>query len=65
MRFISNCRASENDKMLDQELNSEEIIDVEGHIVRIMQREVFYEEYSALIRKDNLPKHSKLLKLCP
>ena len=65
MRFISNCRVSENDRLLDPELNSEEIIDVEGHIVRIMQREVFREEYSALIRKDKLPKHSKLLKLCP
>ena len=29
-----------------------------------MQREIFYEEYSALIRKDKLPKHSKLLKRC-
>ena len=65
MRFLSNCHVSENDRLLDQELNLEEIIDVEGHIVRIMQREVFYEECSALIRKDRLPKHSKLLKLCP
>ena len=65
MRFISSCRVSENDRLLDPELNSEEIIDVEGHIVRIMQKEVFCEEYSALIRKDKLPKHSKLLKLCP
>ena len=53
MRFIFNCR--ENDRLLDSELNSEEIIDVEGHIVRIMQEEVFYEEYSALITKDKLP----------
>ena len=65
MRFMSTCHVSENDRLLDPELNSEEIIDVEGHIVRIMQREVFYEEYSPLIRKDKLPKLSKLLKLCP
>ena len=62
MRFISNCHVSENERLLDQELHSEEIIDVEGHIVRTMQREIFHEEYSVLVRKDKLPKHSKLLK---
>ena len=65
MRFISNCRINENERLLDQELNSEEISDVESHIVRTMQKGVFSEEYRALIRKDKLPRHSKLLKLCP
>ena len=65
MRFISNCRVSENERLLDQELHSEEVIDVEGHIVRTMQREVFYEEYSALIKKHKFPKQSKLFKLYP
>ena len=51
--------------MLDNELTLEEIIDAESHIVKIMQQEIFYEEYSALIRKDKLPKHSKLLKIYP
>ena len=64
MRFISNCRINENERLLDQELNSEEISDVESHIVRTMQKGVFSEEYRALIRKDKLPRHSKLLKLC-
>ena len=62
MRFISNCHVSENERLLDQELHSKVIIDVESHVVRTMQREVFHEEYSSLITKVKLPKHSKLLK---
>ena len=65
MRFISNGHTSKNERLLDEELTLEEIIDAENHIVKIMQQVVFSEEYSALIRKDKLPKHSKLLKLCP
>ena len=65
MRFVSNCHISKNERLLDNELTSEEIIDAESHIVKLMQQGIFYEEYGALIRKDKLPKHSKLLKLCP
>ena len=65
MRFISNCRVSVNERLMDQELHLEEISDVESHIIRTMQSEVFHEEYRALIRKDELPKYSKILKLCP
>ena len=64
MRFMSNCHISKNER-LNNELTSEEIIDAESHIVKLMQQKIFYEEYSALIRKNKLPKHSKLLKLCP
>ena len=62
MRFMSNCHISKNERLLDNELTAEEIIDAESHIVKLMQQKIFYEEYSALIK---LPKHSKLLKLCP
>ena len=64
MRFMSNCHISKNERLLDNELTSEEITDAESHIVKLMQQEIFYEEYSTLIRKNKLPKHSKLLKLC-
>jgi len=33
--------------------------------VRKMQKEMFSEEHKALVRKDRLPKHCKLLNLCP
>ena len=50
MRFMSNCHISKNKRLLDNELTSEEITDAESHIVKLMQQEIFYEEYSALIR---------------
>ena len=62
MRFMSNCHISKNERLLGNELTAEEIIDAESHIVKLMQQKIFYEEYSTLIK---LPKHSKLLKLCP
>ena len=67
MRFIFNACTSRDKRLLDDdhELTLEEINDTESHIVKTMQQVVFSEEYSALIRKDKLPKHSKLLKLCP
>ena len=52
IRFISNCHISKNEGLLDDELMSEEIIDAESHILKIMQQKVFSEEYNALIRKD-------------
>jgi len=40
-----------------------EINDAETQIVKAMQKEMFFEEYQALVKKDRLPKHSKLLNL--
>ena len=60
MRYMSNCHISKSERLLDNskserlldnELTSEEIIDAESHIVKLMQQEIFYEEYSALIEK--------------
>ena len=65
MRFISNGHTSKNERLVDDELTFEKINDAGSHIVKTMQQVVFSEEYSALISKDKLPKHSKLLKLCP
>ena len=65
MRFINNCHVSESKRLLDRELQLEEINDVETQIIREIQKELFHEEYIALVKKNRLPKHSKLLNLSP
>ena len=65
MRFVSSCHVGENRRLLDCELHCEELNDAETQIVRKMQKEMFSEEYMALVKKDRLPKHSKFLSLCP
>ena len=52
-------------KVLEKELNAEEILDAEYHIIHTMQKEVFYEEYAALLKGRKLSAQSKLLRLYP
>jgi len=63
MRFVNNCRVSEGKRLMDHELQLEEINDAETR--KTMKKERFFEEYQALVKKGRLPKHSKLLNLCP
>ena len=65
MRYVSNCHVGENRRLLDCKLHCEELNDAETQIVRKMQKEMFYEEYMALVKKDRLLKHGKFLSLCP
>jgi len=58
MRFVNNCRACENKRLMDRELQLEEIDDTEAQIVKTMQKEMIFEEYQALVKKNRLPKHS-------
>ena len=51
--------------MKQVELSIEEISDSENYIIKEMQRKEFKEEYSSLVKKKELPTHSKLLGLCP
>ena len=41
------------------------MLDVENYIIKEMQKKEFNEEYTSLVTKKELPKHSKLLDLCP
>ena len=41
MRFITNCCLAKDNRVLDNELNIEEIMDAENCIVRTAQREAF------------------------
>ena len=63
LRFINNCK--QENKLKQVELNTEEISDAENHIIREMQKKEFKEEYSSLVKRKELPTHSKLLGLCP
>ena len=65
MRFITNCCVTKDNRVLDNELNVEEIADVENCIVRTAQREAFSEEYTALLKGRKLSSQSKLLELSP
>lgn len=47
------------------ELTTEEIANAETRIIQKTQRESFEDEYQALSRGKELPKHSKLLALKP
>ena len=47
------------------ELSIEEISDAENHLIKKMQKKEFKEEYLSLIKKKELPTHSKLLGLYP
>ena len=51
--------------MRQVELSLEEVSDAENYIIKEMQKKEFNEEYTALVKKKELPKHSKLLGLCP
>ena len=63
LRFINNCK--QHNKMRQAELSLEEVSDAENYIIKEMQKKKFNEEYTALVKKKKLPKHSKLLGLCP
>ena len=65
MRCITNCCLTKDNRVLDNELNVEEIADAENCIVRTAQREAFSEEYTALLKGRKLSSQSKLLGLSP
>ena len=65
MRFITNCCLAKDNRVLDNELNMEEIVDAENCIVTAAQREAFSEEYAALLKGRKLSSQSKLLGLSP
>ena len=54
-----------SNKLIEVELTAEEIVDAEQHIIRTMQKEVFFEEYLALLKGRKLSAQSKLLGLSP
>jgi len=64
MRFVNNCHVGESRRLFDWQLQFEDINDAETQIMRKMQKEMFSEEYKALVKEDRLPNHSKLLNLC-
>ena len=49
LRFINNCK--QDNKLTQVELNVEEILDAENHIIKEMQKEEFKEEYNHLSEK--------------
>ena len=51
--------------MRQVELSLEEVSDAENYIIKEMQKKEFNEEYTSIVKKKELPKHSKLLGLCP
>jgi len=62
MRFLNNCCTLKNNRSLEGELSPEEIImDAEHQIIRVMQKEVFSEEYVALLKGRKLSTQSKYL----
>ena len=63
LRFINNYK--QHNKMRQIELSLEEVSDAENYIIKEMQKKEFNEEYISLVKKKELPKHSKLLGLCP
>ena len=65
MRFTTNCRSHQHERLLDKGINLEEIRDAEKLILKTTQKECFKEEYTAIIERKKLPKNSKLLSLCP
>ena len=64
-RRLNPTRFSSYNKMRQVELSLEEVSDAENYIIKEMQKKEFNEEYTALVKKKELPKHSKLLGLCP
>ena len=65
MRFITNCCLAKDNRVLINELNTEEITDAENSIIRTAQREAFSMEYIALLKGKKLSSQSKLLGLSP
>ena len=65
MRFTTNCRSHQHERLLDKGINLEEIRDAEKLILKTTQKECFKEEYTAIVERKKLPKNSKLLSLCP
>ena len=63
IKVYNNCK--QHNKMRQVELSLEEVSDAENYIIKEMQKKEFNEEYTALVKKEELPKHSKLLGLCP
>ena len=49
MRFITNCCLAKDNRVLIDELNTEEIANAENSIIRTAQREAFSMEYRALL----------------
>ena len=64
VRFITNCRARQEDRIVGP-LTPEEIQNIEVQIIRDAQRTDFAEEFSVIQRNRVLPKKSRLLKLTP
>ena len=50
IRFITNCCLAKDNRVLINELNTEEITDAENSIIRTAQREAFSMEYIALLK---------------
>ena len=65
MRFTTNCRSHQHERLLDKGINLEEIRDAEKLILKTTQKECFKEEYTTIVERKKLPKNSKLLSLCP
>ena len=65
MRFTTNCRSHQHERLLDKGINLEEIRDAEKLILKTTQKECFKEEYTAIVERKKLPKNCKLLSLCP
>ena len=63
LRFINNCK--QENKLNQVELSVEEISNAESYIIKEMQKKEFKEGYTSLTKKKELPRHSKLLGLCP
>ena len=49
MRFITNCCLAKDNRVLIDELNTEEIANAENSNIRTVQREAFSMEYRALL----------------
>ena len=64
MRFITNCCLAKDNRVLINELNTEEKADVENSIIRTAQREAFLMEYIALLKGKKLSSQSKLKVNC-
>ena len=63
LRFMNNCK--QHDQMSQVELSIEEVLDAENYIIKETQKKEFNEECTSLVKNKELPKHSKLLGLCP
>ena len=61
--LLNNCK--QENKLNQVELSVEEISDAESYIIKEMQKKEFKENYISFAKKKELPRHSKLLSLCP